>query len=474
MSNFLAVLLLILLTNCGDGGLNSPPNKAPIARISPRDTTLHLGDQVSLDGSTSIDPNKADQAALRYRWTKLQGPEVVLKEDQSVQASFTPGLTGEYEIRLIVTDPHGKSDTVSATIGVVVRNESPMAVAAAQSDTVQVGTEIQLDGSRSTDPDEADRAQLSYQWSQLSGPSSVDLDNDAGQQAAVTPQRAGEYEFQLVVTDPQAATDTTTVIIQVIVENKDIAGSFFIHSANDLEALRADRPNPFSIADSLVITGTDLSSLEGLNNLTSIGASLVIENNADLESLAGLANLASIGGSLVIKGNAKLTDLNGLDSLSSVGDALKIAGDLEVFANSIQALATQLPEGDFPPVVIEQRVDIGSQTDLDLLRRIGGDSFSTTGSIFISGPELENLRGLENLTRIGGSLGITGNGALANLAGLDRLAQVENSLFIGGSAGGNPSLADLEGLHSLVRVGRSLILVDNRELSSLEALRNRG
>ena len=60
-----------------------------------------------------------------------------------------------------------------------------------------------------------------------------------------------------------------------------------------------------------------LTSLTGLDNLTSIGGNLGIRNNNALTSLTGLEGLTSIGGFLDISHNAALTSLTGLDSIDA-------------------------------------------------------------------------------------------------------------------------------------------------------------
>ncbi|MEZ5082592.1 MAG: T9SS type A sorting domain-containing protein [Bacteroidales bacterium] len=79
--------------------------------------------------------------------------------------------------------------------------------------------------------------------------------------------------------------------------------------------------------------GSDITNLNGLNVLTSIGGSLHIGfigmyvtywNNPLLGSLTGLENLTSIGENLWIMDNDLLIDLTGLEALTSIDGFLKI------------------------------------------------------------------------------------------------------------------------------------------------------
>ena len=70
---------------------------------------------------------------------------------------------------------------------------------------------------------------------------------------------------------------------------------------------------------------SDITNLDGLANLTSVGGYLAIAFNKQLlTNLNGLANLTSVGGNLTIAANSALTNLDGLANLSSVGGWLSI------------------------------------------------------------------------------------------------------------------------------------------------------
>jgi len=71
-----------------------------------------------------------------------------------------------------------------------------------------------------------------------------------------------------------------------------------------------------------------LTSLTGLENLTSIGGNLKIDGNDALISLTGLDKLTSIGGDLWIRFNDALSDLSGLDNVTSINK-----GDLKIVNN---------------------------------------------------------------------------------------------------------------------------------------------
>lgn len=136
---------------------------------------------------------------------------------------------------------------------------------------------------------------------------------------------------------------------------------------------------------------TDIKSLEGLSQLTSIGRFFHIFKNDSLPDLYGLHNIRSIGGDLIIGtmiygaycGNDSLSDLSGLDNLESVEGRLVILGNRK----------------------------------------------------------LERLHGLERLTGIAGAVSIQDNSILNSLTGMDNIApgSITELYFVN-----NPLLSDCE------------------------------
>ena len=160
------------------------------------------------------------------------------------------------------------------------------------------------------------------------------------------------------------------------------------------------------ISGYLEIQSTNITNLDGLANLTSVGGYLEIEGNDNLTNLDGLANLTSVGGSLYINRNDALTNLDGLANLTSVGGYLDIEGN----------------------------------------------------------DALTNLDGLANLTSVEWFLRIYRNDALTNLDGLANLTSVGGLLAIGF----NPALTNLDGLANLTSVGE--LLISGNDNASCEGL----
>jgi hypothetical protein len=156
---------------------------------------------------------------------------------------------------------------------------------------------------------------------------------------------------------------------------------------------------------------SDITNLNGLSVLTSIGGRLIIRYNDSLPSLAGLANLTTTG-QLLIHHNNSLTSLSGLANLTSIG-----GWSLEISSN---ALMTSL-------------------TGLEGLTSISGNlTIDYNGS-------LTTLTGLQNVKSIGGMLDIEGNTVLTSLAGLD---SIDAGSITDLTISGNYSLSTCE-VHSI-------------------------
>ncbi|HVH97163.1 MAG TPA: hypothetical protein VM869_00570, partial [Enhygromyxa sp.] len=125
-----------------------------------------------------------------------------------------------------------------------------------------------------------------------------------------------------------------------------------------------------------------LSSLAGLESLTTITDSLTITNNDALANLLALAQLSEVGGDLILHENPGLADLGGLEQLGSVGGKLELGGC-----------------GLF-----------GGEVDSPTAKPIGT-------------PAITSLAGLTSLAHVGGLL-IAGNELLVSLDGAPSLITV--------------------------------------------------
>ena len=96
-----------------------------------------------------------------------------------------------------------------------------------------------------------------------------------------------------------------------------------------------------SIGGTLSIYVGALASLTGLENLTSIGDGLIIQNNDSLRSLTGLENLTSVH-NLWFSNNKSLASLAGLDHLTFSGTPIWIVNNNNLSACAIQSICIYL------------------------------------------------------------------------------------------------------------------------------------
>lgn len=176
--------------------LNRPPN----ATAGVSDSVVEIGEQITFDGSDSVD---RDGDIVEYEWD-LTGDGAIDETGATIEANFDDA--GERTGTLRVTDDDGATNETDVTFRV---NAPPEATLEAD-DPVLTFEELPLDASGSHDPDGEIRT---YEWR-------VDGGNfEQGEKTnSIAFDRAGEYQITIRVTDDDGATDRTTT--NVTIENR--------------------------------------------------------------------------------------------------------------------------------------------------------------------------------------------------------------------------------------------------------------
>jgi len=201
-----------------DGDLTSEPagvvitvngrNQVPVADAG-QDRQGAVGAAVCLDGSGSFDPDLED--TITYSWSQAAGTRITLQGADTASPCFTPAESGVYTFELSVFDGELKSaaDAVSVTVD-PGENLPPVAVPGAHV-AVLPGTEVQLDGTGSQDPD---GVVTKYLWKQTSGPSFPDLTLvEGGSKLSFVPDKLGYYVFSLKVSDGELWSEEAFVVV---------------------------------------------------------------------------------------------------------------------------------------------------------------------------------------------------------------------------------------------------------------------
>jgi predicted esterase len=194
--------------------VNPAVNIAPNANAG-SDITITLPDnKTTLSGLASAD---GDGSIVSFAWAKLSGPsQFIIADAAAGLTSVTNLVEGTYAFRLVVTDNKGATDADTVIVKVNAapppQNVAPVAEAGVNQIITLPNDNVALNGTGSSD---ADGTISSYEWTYVSGPSSYTLSNATAATASVSEMGVGTYEFRLLVTDNDGATDADTITITV-------------------------------------------------------------------------------------------------------------------------------------------------------------------------------------------------------------------------------------------------------------------
>ena len=217
---FLLLSLLFVITACKK---EIEPNDPPVVTLG-NDTTITLtsfNQYISLKGSAK----DQDGSITGYMWSEIAGPNKAnIVTAGNATTSVNGLISGTYEFQLMATDNMGAVGVNTIAVNIIQNGVTPtenmLPVVNAGNDTTfnfttSLSDTIQLKGSAT----DADGTISSYVWSQISGPNMSKIVNAGAAHTAATGVVAGNYTYQLVVTDNKGATASKTVVITVIKPN---------------------------------------------------------------------------------------------------------------------------------------------------------------------------------------------------------------------------------------------------------------
>jgi hypothetical protein len=195
-------------------------NSAPIADAG---GNIHAvrGEQVTLDGSGSHDPDPAGEI-VSYLWRggrdSSDGVGLSLQDVNQAVATFSVPFVQEdttFDFTLKVTDDEGATEEDTAEVK-VKGNSKPVADAGSIK-KAEVGDQVTLDGQGSHDVDPKGQI-VSYNWEQKGGSPSVGLNGANSATPSFTAPSVEEdttFDFTLKVTDDEGATQEDVVEVEV-------------------------------------------------------------------------------------------------------------------------------------------------------------------------------------------------------------------------------------------------------------------
>ena len=223
-------------------------NQPPVADAG-NDQQQELSSIVEISAASSFDPD-AGPLPLSFNWVFVSLPvgsslsSASLTMDAQGNAQFLPDVAGAYTLAVTVSD--GDLTDIDSVVVTVTENQLPVADAG-EDQNIELGANIDLDGTDSFDPDNGPQL-LSYSWQVLSRPatSTVDIVNSDSVLATFHPDVAGEYILELTVSDGQAS-DTDEMVVEVIAivapKMCDMDGNDFIDRL-DIQEIMQRRNTP--------------------------------------------------------------------------------------------------------------------------------------------------------------------------------------------------------------------------------------
>ena len=193
--------------------VDAAANLPPIANAGADQTITIPVSTVSVNGSGSKDQD--DGGALAgYHWSQGSGAAAAaITSSDSITTTISGLQPGVYVFKLTVTDSSGATSTSSMTVLVKGAVNQPPIAKAGPSQTVSLPRDsVLLDGSQSSDPD---GSIVSYSWAQVSGASGSVISSSSTAQTMVNGLAAGQYIFELTVTDNGKAVSKAQVKITI-------------------------------------------------------------------------------------------------------------------------------------------------------------------------------------------------------------------------------------------------------------------
>ncbi|GEM_PF-820112 len=227
--------------------------------------------------------------------------------------------------------------------------------------------------------------------------------------------------------------------------NNTCSGSWDATAASELEELEYCN----EVTGSLKISGSDITDLDPLTCLVTVGSTFEVSGTTALTDGSALGALTTVTGDVKVQGNEVLADLD-LSGLETVGGYLTVYDNEALEAldlGGLRALGTSF-----------------SVYGNDALVSLDVSALDEATSFYVYSHEALETLAVDALAEVGGQLYVVNNDVLESLSGLELLETLEGGLEIYG----NPELGGVIAIPLLERIEGSLTVYDNRALTELD------
>ena len=420
----------------------SENNKPPIAAAGTDEIITLPTDSISLDGTSSSDP---DGTISDWLWTKISGPasfNIVKPSDYVTKVKIL--VAGTYQFELKVTDNNGLSakDTVQITVRDLSQpNRPPVANAGPdQTITLPINT-ITINGNGSTDPD---NNITSFAWTKISGPSLLNIGNTNIAQIQVANLIEGVYQFELIVVDAGGLNDKDTV--QVIVNPETNNPSEDIYVAGMDNGLPVYWKNGAMVAvdnaawnfsgTSIAVVGSDIYLAGARNGLFYYEWAATSWKNGQgtpLGNYAGATSIAVVGTDVYVAG-WEVENGGFVVKYWKNGQAISLSNrSIEASGNSIVVVGNDIYVAGYEDQVAKywkngQAVSLTNGTN-----QASGNSIAVVGNdIYVAGSEVNGSHHAAKYWKNGQAISLT-NGS--NHANATSIAVTGSDIYVAGWEG---------------------------------------
>lgn len=186
--------------------VNLPGNTAPTVTLSAEP----LSGEAPLAVDFSAAPIDPDGSIVRRDWD-FDGDGIWDAYDTGDQISHSYAATGSYNATVRVTDNLGAQAEDAVEISVTAGNAAPAALLTLLPNDIQLGEELLMDASQSSD---SDGSIEQYEWD-TDADGSFETNSGSGASISLTPQEPGSMALRVRVSDNAGATSVASAMLHV-------------------------------------------------------------------------------------------------------------------------------------------------------------------------------------------------------------------------------------------------------------------